>query len=30
MHGHGKYTASGLQSIINAVRAKKLKLQPLQ
>lgn len=30
MHGHGKNTASGLQRIINAVRAKKLKLQPLR
>jgi peptidoglycan/xylan/chitin deacetylase (PgdA/CDA1 family) len=30
MHGHGKNTASGLQSIINAVRAKNLKLEPLQ
>jgi peptidoglycan/xylan/chitin deacetylase (PgdA/CDA1 family) len=29
MHGHGKNTAPGLQKIINAVRAKKLKLQPL-
>ncbi|MEU8235361.1 polysaccharide deacetylase family protein [Actinoplanes sp. NPDC048967] len=30
MHGHGKNTASGLQKIINTVRAKKLKLQPLK
>jgi peptidoglycan/xylan/chitin deacetylase (PgdA/CDA1 family) len=29
MHGHGKHTASGLQQIINAVRAKHLKLQRL-
>jgi peptidoglycan/xylan/chitin deacetylase (PgdA/CDA1 family) len=29
MHGHGKNTAPGLQRIINTVRAKKLKLQPL-
>jgi peptidoglycan/xylan/chitin deacetylase (PgdA/CDA1 family) len=29
MHGHGKHTASGLQQIINAVRAKKLTLQRL-
>jgi peptidoglycan/xylan/chitin deacetylase (PgdA/CDA1 family) len=30
MHGHAKNTAPGLQKIINAVRAKKLKLQPLR
>jgi len=30
MHGHGKNTAPGLQKIINAVKAKKLKLQPLK
>jgi len=30
MHGHGTNTASGLQKIIDAVRAKKLKLQPLR
>jgi len=29
MHGHGKNTAPGLQKIIDTVRAKKLKLQPL-
>ncbi len=30
MHGHAKNTAPGLQRIIDAVRAKKLKLQPLK
>jgi peptidoglycan/xylan/chitin deacetylase (PgdA/CDA1 family) len=30
MHGHGKHTASGLQRIIDTVRAKKLKLEPLR
>jgi peptidoglycan/xylan/chitin deacetylase (PgdA/CDA1 family) len=30
MHGHGKNTAPGLQQIIDAVKAKKLKLQPLK
>jgi peptidoglycan/xylan/chitin deacetylase (PgdA/CDA1 family) len=30
MHGHGKYTAPGLQQIIDTVRAKNLKLQPLK
>jgi peptidoglycan/xylan/chitin deacetylase (PgdA/CDA1 family) len=30
MHGHGKFTAPGLQAIIDAVRAKKLTLQPLK
>ncbi len=30
MHGHAKNTAPGLQKIINAVKAKKLKLQPLK
>jgi hypothetical protein len=30
MHGHAKHTAPGLQKIINAVRAKKLTLQPLR
>jgi peptidoglycan/xylan/chitin deacetylase (PgdA/CDA1 family) len=30
MHGHGKNTAPGLQKIIDTVRAKKLKLQPLR
>jgi peptidoglycan/xylan/chitin deacetylase (PgdA/CDA1 family) len=29
MHGHGKNTAPGLQSIINTIRAKKLTLPPL-
>jgi peptidoglycan/xylan/chitin deacetylase (PgdA/CDA1 family) len=30
MHGHGKNTAPGLQEIIDTVKAKKLKLQPLK
>lgn len=30
MHGHGTNTARGLQKIIDTVRAKKLKLQPLK
>lgn len=30
LHAHGKHTAPGLQKIINAVRAKKLRLQPLR
>lgn len=30
MHGHAKNTAPGLQKIIDAVRARKLKLQPLK
>lgn len=30
MHGHAKHTAPGLQQIINAVKAKKLRLQPLK
>ena len=30
MHGHAKHTAPGLQKIIDTVRAKKLKLQPLR
>ncbi|GAA3338307.1 hypothetical protein GCM10020358_46710 [Amorphoplanes nipponensis] len=30
MHGHGKHTAAGLQRIIDTVRGKKLKLQPLK
>jgi peptidoglycan/xylan/chitin deacetylase (PgdA/CDA1 family) len=30
MHGHGEHTAAGLQAIIDTIRAKKLKLQPLK
>jgi peptidoglycan/xylan/chitin deacetylase (PgdA/CDA1 family) len=30
LHGHAKYTAPGLQLLIDTVRAKKLKLQPLK
>jgi peptidoglycan/xylan/chitin deacetylase (PgdA/CDA1 family) len=29
MHGHGEHTASGLQAIIDTIRAKKLRLEPL-